>query len=59
MTKRTMTGLCMICILFIMLLINTGGSITITFRIFDITAARPIMLFVFSAIGVAIGLLLR
>ena len=59
MNRKTITGLCMLCVLFIVLLINTGGEIEITFKVFSIKAARPIMLFVFSAIGVAIGLLLR
>ena len=59
MSGKLLAALVLIAVVVIILLLNVGDDVTVTFRLFELTASRPIMLFAFTGVGVAVGLLLK
>lgn len=59
MSKRFLWGLLLIAVSVIVLLLNGRGNASVSFGIFDLSAARGIVYFAFLSMGVAIGVLIR
>ena len=59
MSRNLVFALILISLLVLVLLFNGGGEVSLTFGLFDLSPSRPLALFVFSAVGVLIGLLLK
>ncbi len=59
MSRRLLSALLLIAVTVIVLLLNTGGHVAVSLKFFDLSGARAVVFFLFTAIGVAIGLLLK
>jgi hypothetical protein len=54
------SALVLILVLILALILNAGSEVSVSFRLFEIKdASSALVFFVFSGVGVAIGLLLK
>ena len=59
MSKNLLVALFLIAAIIIILILNAGPEMSVSFRLFSIQASKSVMLFSFTGIGVIIGLLLK
>ena len=59
MSKRLLYALLMIAVSVIVLLLNTGSSVSVSLRFAQISAMKSLVFLVFLVTGVVIGLLLK
>lgn len=59
MSKRLLYALLMIAVSVIILLLNTGSSVSVSLRFAQISAMKSLVFLIFLVTGVVIGLLLK
>ena len=59
MSKRLISALLLVALMVIVIILNAGGRVNVDLRLFDFTWSRPAVFFLFTSLGVAIGLLLK
>jgi len=58
-SRRLLSALLLVAFMVIVIILNAGGRVNVDFRLFDFTWSRPVVFFLFTSVGVIIGLLLK
>ena len=59
MSRKLLWALLLIALSIIVLIFNTGSSVSVSLRFLDIHAGKSLIFFVFMAVGIIIGILLK
>ena len=59
MTRKLLTALILIGLTVLVLVLNSRGSVSVAFGFGDLSGMKSLVFFCFTAVGVAIGLLMK